>query len=210
MNKLFAVLGAILALFSSTVTVAQEIRSNPVLVGASWQYKDAGGRLIDQKVESVVADGVFIRSGISGSGRSGLAKYTPEMNIVSSASGQVYTPFVPSYTAQMAVGREWVGNYSYKRSDGKTVNVKMVARVSHIEDVTVPAGTFKAAVVKRRGDYVVEGGYSNYFEDTSWYSPEMGIQVKNEFIDWGGGSRQIGTTVLMRFKTSPEAVSMVQ
>lgn len=208
MNKLFAVLGAILALCSQAV-VAQEVRSNPVLVGASWQYKDASGRLIDQKVESVAANGVFIRSGIAGSGRSGLAKYTPEMNIISSASGQVYEPFVPSYTTQMSVGREWGGSYSYKRADGKTVNVKMVARVSHIEDVTVPAGTFKVAVVKRRGDYVVEGGYSNYFDDVSWYSPELGIQVKNEFIDWGG-SRQVGTTVLMSFRASPEAVSLAQ
>lgn len=69
------------------------------------------------------------------------------------------------------VGRSWVRNFRYTDHErGRSFdNVRSWYKVEAYEDVTVPAGTFKAFRVTS------ETGSTR---TTMWFSPELGITVK--------------------------------
>lgn len=87
------------------------------------------------------------------------------------------SPYVPTYAFPLWVGKSWKATYTYhdhERGDTYT-NIHWRGKVSAYEDVTVPAGTFKA--------FKVEGRDSN-IQLVSWYAPtlHMDVQAIMEYV----------------------------
>lgn len=76
----------------------------------------------------------------------------------------------------LAVGKK-TSFYHRGISNGNSWQVSDSAKVTGIEDVTVPAGTFKTFVITNAMDN------SPWFDGkrTCWYAPEVGYCVKNHF-----------------------------
>jgi len=75
----------------------------------------------------------------------------------------------------LAVGKSWT--FSHPTSDG--TRFEWHATVDRWEEVSVPAGRFKAIVVKIEG----KGNTPYTAERTVWYAPEAKATVK---VDWSG------------------------
>ena len=80
----------------------------------------------------------------------------------------------------LEVGKEW--EYDETWETGRGGNVRQVAKVVAYEDVTVPAGTFKAFKIEHKGNYVnprMRGVVSVKQNDTYWYAPTALADVKH-------------------------------
>jgi hypothetical protein len=86
----------------------------------------------------------------------------------------------------LSVGSEWKYLYEVK-SDFGPVRYEMTARVVGWEEITVPAGTYRALRIEHRGtwsrerDFAREGGggaISAPQENTYWYAPAAKAMVK--------------------------------
>jgi hypothetical protein len=79
-----------------------------------------------------------------------------------------------SWEWPLEVGKSWTKTYqSTNHGTKRTVSYESTQKVEAYEDVTVPAGTFKAFRIKTStsmGD-----------DNVVWYSPELGIWVKAQF-----------------------------
>ena len=82
------------------------------------------------------------------------------------------SPYVPVYAFPMWVGKSWQITYTYndRKRDMTMENLVWRGRVTAYEDVTVPAGTFKAFKVEG-----TDGGVKAVL----WYSPKVNIFVKS-------------------------------
>jgi hypothetical protein len=71
----------------------------------------------------------------------------------------------------LEVGKTWTHNHRMTiHARNQTIPYQLTQKVEAYEDVTVPAGTFKAFKIST---------YSNLGEENlNWYSPELGIYVK--------------------------------
>ena len=88
--------------------------------------------------------------------------------------------------AELSVGRHWRSAFTNTRADGSKTSNYYDNRVTAFEDVTVPAGTFKAFKVERTGEargsntYVVLTG-------TAWIDPTTMITVRTDTLQRSGG-----------------------
>ena len=82
-----------------------------------------------------------------------------------------------TYSWPLWVGKSWLASYTYHdRERGRSWNpVETSWKVAAYEDVTVPAGTFKALRLE------ASPGTNNATQSTLWYAPETGIIVKRIF-----------------------------
>lgn len=86
-----------------------------------------------------------------------------------------YTPPI-GYNWPIFVGKSWVRTFRYSDSEhgASFDNVQLWYKVEAYEDVTVPAGTFKT--------FRVSNETSNSSSKlVSWWSPDLGISVKQVF-----------------------------
>lgn len=96
------------------------------------------------------------------------------------------------------VGRTWMASYTYHdRERGRSWNpVQTWWKVAAYEDVTVPAGTFKA--------FRLEGspGTNNATQITFWYAPDVKLTVKHVFERTSGHYLGYGkfTTELIKYE----------
>jgi len=79
----------------------------------------------------------------------------------------------------LEVGKKWVFDADWVRSDGVSGNTKQDAEVVAYEEVTVPAGKFMAFKIEYRGWYRNSGGSSGKQDDTYWYAPDVSADVKH-------------------------------
>jgi hypothetical protein len=93
-------------------------------------------------------------------------------------------------------GKTWTGTFDYVNYDDKSHfnGVSSTFRVTGFEDVTVPAGTFRA--LKVEGTPVNASAYR-----TIWYAPVPGVLVKSVYdrrgsLDYRGASMQIVTELI--------------
>jgi len=70
----------------------------------------------------------------------------------------------------MTIGGKFESNFQFTNASGQSVSVKYSCKVDAYEDVTVPAGTFKAFKM----DCVFPSGSTDVF----WLSPKLNIFVK--------------------------------
>ena len=92
-----------------------------------------------------------------------------------------FKPTEKRYRFPMAPGDKWVT--SWKQIDHKTKKVTSgggVVRVIGWEELNLPAGRFRALKVKMPVQRDAPRGITHY----AWFSPELGITVKEEI---GGG-----------------------
>lgn len=88
---------------------------------------------------------------------------------------QTLTTWEPSvgYDWPLTVGKQWSRNFRFVNHVTKQqTDIKSTSTVESYEDVTVPAGTFKAFRVR----YVDSAG----LESVQWYSPDAGGWVKTQ------------------------------
>ena len=86
---------------------------------------------------------------------------------------QTYEPYEALYDWPLFVGKSWVSEFKIRdHAREQTVALRYDFRVEAFEEVTTPAGVFKAFRIRRDGPddrYVV------------WFHPELAIEVKR---DW--------------------------
>lgn len=83
----------------------------------------------------------------------------------------------------LSLGDTWKYEYSIARSGGGNMVLQYEVSADSWEDVTVPAGTFRALKIIHNGRYTMDGG-SSTVRETFWYAPN----VKN-YIKWEHQSR---------------------
>lgn len=76
----------------------------------------------------------------------------------------------------LEVGKSW--EYKGEFMGGET-SLSQTAKVVGIEDVTVPAGTFRAYKIVYTGTATKKSGYSWNRVDTHWYAPSVKADVKS-------------------------------
>jgi len=90
-----------------------------------------------------------------------------------------FDPPLPNLPAdEFQVGKKWTSE-TYQTSNSGTRRRTDKFIVDRVEDVTVPAGTFKAFVVEREAVIGNKGEISTSQNNTYWYVPGIGVPVKN-------------------------------
>lgn len=117
--------------------------------------------------------------------------YEAKKTISSSESGIFYD--FPLY-----VGKKWAKKFRGKQVWGMPTNIVYLCEfsVGSLEDITVPAGTFKAFNIeftRKIGTLSVLGypesilSYPNYLRYYIWYSPEVKNIIKYSYVGQEGG-----------------------
>lgn len=89
----------------------------------------------------------------------------------------------------LQVGKQWSFRYDYTPEHHRDVSVEQTASVVGWEEVSVPAGRFRALKVVHEGRYnAVEAGFAwnGAIREIYWYAPEVRRIVKREYRDTKG------------------------
>jgi hypothetical protein len=105
--------------------------------------------------------------------------------VLRNPGGQKSNPIVLA-PSDLALGKRW-RTAATNEHEGKESTVFWEARVVALEDVTVPAGTYKAYRIERRGDTTSSNGGYTTRTSTVWIDPRTMILVKYEQMDRSGG-----------------------
>jgi hypothetical protein len=84
-------------------------------------------------------------------------------------------PFQP--VEQFQIGKKWTSESIESSKYGKKRRLDKFI-IDRVEEVTVPAGTFKAFVVEREAFIGNRGSISTSQRATSWYVPGIGVPIK--------------------------------
>ena len=83
--------------------------------------------------------------------------------------------------ADIAIGKRWRSAFTNIGPDGKASNNFWEARVVALEDVVVPAGTFKAYRIERQGEArAVDGAGMTFLTATDWVDPRTMLVVRTD------------------------------
>lgn len=165
-------------------------------IGDAWTYKVTdrdysvvNERQVTQIIAAVTDSEIHLKSGARGE-----ARFNHQWNTLYSLGRnrqpRKFEPFVPQFSFPLEPGKTWQGKCKTTRPD-RTIDNDTSATVVGWEDVTVPAGTFKALKITsinwyRRTDAGGRGGgrvVSNY-----WYVPEVKRFVKFETLNVGNNN----------------------
>ena len=158
-------------------------------VGDHWTYRVLGGRLtgnegvLEMRVTFVSATAIVTVSTRGSDDREFDATWTPEWNPVVSDDGAVVSIERGGFLKfPMRVGDEWAARLEYKRPNVGSFHAlqEHQVRVVGWEEITVPAGKFRALKVQTKGtftrlDILAPTGTETY---TLWYVPEVKRMVK--------------------------------
>jgi uncharacterized caspase-like protein len=179
--------------------------------GDNWVYKltDRDYSVVRERkytfrVESVTDTSIQVSTGSKTRFR-----YTHDWNLVANIPGdgieRNFEPPVPIFSFPLEPGKTWQGKYRNTRGDGRVFDNDRSVTVEGWEQVTVPAGTFKALKVSsltyyRRVDAGGSGGGRIVFN--YWYAPEVGRPVRIEDVNIGnnGVVHQDFTSELVSYK----------
>ena len=202
LTVLFLALGM---LFNTTQVLAQAQTSDPsvikeplvLTIGDTFEYK--GYRSMDDAKEDVnprwtqvlkvteVYEGRGFRFEINGGPR--YIIYNQAGNILKrsrkDSTIRTYTPSSMLFKYPMKVGDEFPVSYYFDKSkvtpNKRTVRREGIVRVVGWEEVTVPAGTFKALRIEMSGEYKLfprdQGGRGGTFVETYWVSPKVKMRI---------------------------------
>jgi hypothetical protein len=111
-------------------------------------------------------------------------------NVIKNRRG-VKDPGYLMVPADLAVGKRWHSafiNRMNPQSKGSTNYYEF--RVVALEEVTVPAGTFKAFRIERSGESRPPGQPSVFMDGTMWIDPSTMMMVRNDLSYRGPGARE--------------------
>jgi uncharacterized caspase-like protein len=168
-----------------------------VKVGDNWAYKvtDRDYTVVRERksvtrIESVTNSEIRMRSGSRNTFR-----YTPDWSLIANVPGdgveRRFAPPIPVYSFPLEPGKTWQARFRNTRSDGKIYDNDRSVTVEGWEEVTVPAGTFRALKVSsltyyRRVDSGGSGGGRIVFK--YWYVPEVKRPVRIEDVNIGNNN----------------------
>ena len=179
--------------------------------GDHWVYKltDRDYSVVRERkytfrVESVTDTSIQARTGSKN-----WFRFTRDWNLMANVPGdgieRRFDPPVPVYSFPLEPGKTWQAKYKNTRSDGRVYDNDRTVTVDGWEEVTVPAGTFKALKVSsltyyRRVDGGGTGGGRIVFN--YWYVPEVRRPVRIEDVNIGnnGVVQQDFTSELISYK----------
>jgi hypothetical protein len=126
-----------------------------------------------------------------------------ELDNPAKASGQVrYVDF------PLGLGKTWSYRYQLKGKNGSLTSYDIAARVESEENITTPAGTFKALRILHGGQWnipIVQGGEikvsSGSLRSTIWFAPTIGnwVRFESEILNSDGSLEAKVTQELIRF-----------
>lgn len=126
--------------------------------------------------------------------------FTAEWNYVADSSGAVYSPNSGHLRFPLQVGKSYAANSELRRPRlGAKVGWRYTRNVQVVgwEDVTVPAGTFRALKIDVTGQYVrLHDGRPGSDRWVFWYVPETKRWAKSFYEDADGST----TTELVEFE----------
>jgi len=182
---LFIGLFIVAALFGHSPAFSQDEATKPGYKnGESWLFtsKDSGtigsdpSKMLNWTYELSIVDGKRKTASVSGSQKDDLDPRPPTLLAL--------LTFAPNLNFPLTVGKQWTRDYkgTYIGSS-KTMARKVTYEVKAIEQVTTPAGTFRA--FKLESDD--RAGPRDYWVTNYWYSPETRSIVKYQFDATAGG-----------------------
>lgn len=113
--------------------------------------------------------------------------YTAEWNAVSSPNSGIFVPDQGLLRFPLRPGDAHDSSYDvrFPRQGEREVKHERHVRVIGWENVTVPAGTFRALRVESEGTwYRVDTGFAGGAKEVMWYSPQVRRYVKWTFDNW--------------------------
>jgi hypothetical protein len=167
----------------TTLLWAQERCEAPVWnVGDSWRYRTDNKKEREYKVlgvEDFKNTKIYVVESRYGFNKKGFDIRTLELKVDISPDGKKIVPMTDwnwFYDFPLYVGKKWE-----KMTEGKTAvntprNYVFTYKVLSFENVTVPAGTFKAFKIESEQRSMAH--ISNTFVTYLWYSPEVKREVK--------------------------------
>lgn len=109
--------------------------------------------------------------------------FTPSWNLIQSrepdGKGYDYSPPLKYFDFPLFPGKKWVAEVEEKPADGRPTRMhQLSAVVEGWEDITVPAGTFRALKIALQVKALEESVVTRSSEDVSWYAPKVKRSVK--------------------------------
>jgi uncharacterized caspase-like protein len=163
-------------------------------VGDNWAYKvtDRDYTVVRERksvtrVDSVTGSEIRFRTGSKT-----LFRYNSDWSLIGQIPGdgieRKFEPPAPVYSFPLEPGKTWQAKFKNTRSDGRVFDNDRTVTVEGWEEVTVPAGTFRALKVSsltyyRRVDGAGSGGGRVVFN--YWYVPEVKRPVRIEDVNIG-------------------------
>ena len=106
--------------------------------------------------------------------------------------------------ADIALGKRWRSAYTNTKPDGRVDTNFWDFRVVALEDITVPAGTFKAYRLDKRGESRSESGAVTQMTGTAWVDPVTMMTLRGDFMfSHNGKVVQHGSDQLVSYKRAP-------
>ena len=192
---------------------AEAVNAAYPAIGARWRVRVTEREFFRETVE----DRDITATAVDFLGRRGYGMMSPTItivrdpatfNVIGTVQGgkaaTTYTPEAGPFSWPLWVGKSWEATYSFTDFVyGRVWPVaKSRARVAAIEDITVPAGTFKAFRIEYSGGIGTEsvptrrnpGNAGIESNDVYWYAPGAKIVVKSVVERLGSHYRGAGRT----------------
>lgn len=181
-----------------------QVERPDIKAGDSWTYSyhDANyGRQESAytiKTDRVDGDRILVSWVNAQVGTSGTFFYNLDVNLLGQSTDQPNLGW-PNFHFPLAVGQVWHAKYHSYGPGTRDYDNILTTTVASIEDVTVPAGTYKAFKIVVVRDYAGTNNGSRVrgsVEETYWYSPEVKSYVKRVVIDRGVGPNPLTRELL--------------
>jgi hypothetical protein len=182
---------ALCVLFGYLQAFSQDEAAKPSYKnGDTWLYtvKEGGSigsssKLLNGTYELTIVDGKLKTAVVNGSQKEDLEPRPPVLTAL--------LTFAPNLDFPLTIGKQWTREYKGTYVGGRQVIARKITyEVKGIEQVTTPAGTFRA--FKLESDD--RASQKDYYTTNYWYSPETRSIVKSVFDASAGGQ----TTGLQR------------
>lgn len=167
-----------------------------VKVGDRWTYRltdEASVKIYDLKVTFVGQDAIQAVSTIRGTGQEIDTTWTPEWNAVNDRLTGSFFPESGLLRFPLKPGRRYTSEYEVARPHTRdSFRAKNTLAVSVVgwQEVTVPAGTFRALKIDAPGTYErLDVRRRGPLRVTLWYAPEVRRWVKRTFENRAPGGR---------------------
>ncbi len=173
-----------------------------VAIGDFWKYRTIDGYTkettgeFSYRIVKMDDKQMAIQTQSSGSKRRGLIYVTKELNRIDDGNSK-WQPFSPFYKFPMHVGMAWQQEFSSSHENGGLYTGIAKMRVTGIEKITVPAGTYNAYRIERDMEArrvgpsgTVEKGRTIY-----WYAPEIKSHVRMESTNFRDGRERSSSVI---------------
>ena len=104
-------------------------------------------------------------------------------SLVKNSNG-AFDPPLGGIPVELQVGKKWSGRSTNASSDGKTYLLQTESKITGIETITVPAGTFQTYVIETK--MFSSGGAS--YQQKAWLDPRYGVFVRFDSVGRSRGA----------------------